>query len=321
MTTLRCGVLVLLCSAAFPWTAHAADIILDGEAACVSIGGAWNGGTCTVDSLIVTVDRLVVPAGTRLYASSVGLAAGEVIIDGVLEVWGGSFQVTRSLLNRGELITYSSVAISGPMLNRGTWLNGWEFSTQNTVVNEWDFQNRGQFSAGMFINRGGVSNYTGWIFGLAVNEGLISNSGYLVISAVDNLGGIADYDGTTFNNGTARSRCGSAWYFQGHGPGFPGGPVGNPIEFDPCQPADALAAIGQSVLVFGQRGIYSKDDTIVFLRLLYRALKRLEAGLEAEAVTLLRTFSAEVYARIGYYPIGGSLILRAARAVELITNP
>ena len=34
-----------------PWQAPAAVIVLDGAAACLSIGGAWTAGTCTVDRL------------------------------------------------------------------------------------------------------------------------------------------------------------------------------------------------------------------------------------------------------------------------------
>ena len=82
MTTLRCGILALVFSVAVPWPAHAADILLDGEVSCLSIGGAWSGGTCTVD-------RLSVPADTRLYARFVGLSAREVFVDGTLTLQDG----------------------------------------------------------------------------------------------------------------------------------------------------------------------------------------------------------------------------------------
>lgn len=67
MTALRCRILALVLSVGVPWPAHAFDILLDGAAPCLSIGGSWSDGTCTVD-------KLVVPSGSRLSTWMVGLA-------------------------------------------------------------------------------------------------------------------------------------------------------------------------------------------------------------------------------------------------------
>ena len=117
------------------------------------------------------------------------------------------------------------------------------------------------------------------------------------------------YDAVMFNNGRLLGRCGSAWELVQPTPVDP--IVGNPIEFEPCQPTEAVAALGRSVLAFGQRGMHSKNDTKVLIRLLSKAFKRLEAGRTAEAVAFLHTFNAEVYAPISYSPVAGSLILRS----------
>lgn len=319
MTTLRCGILALVFSVVLPWPAHAADILLDGEVPCLSIGGTWSGGTCTMD-------RLVVPAGTRLYATSVGLSAGKVIVDGTLDIRGGSFRVTRSLVNRGWLTTYSFVVITGPMWNQGTWENGSQFFSENTVVNEWNFFNKGTFESAMFINTGGVFNYTGWIRnsgGSMVNKGYLLNAGYLDNPAgaiLENHGAIENYDGTFFNDGTAHSLCGSAWYFQPFGP-FPGTPVGNPVEFQPCSPSHAVDKLGKYVLKLGRQGVLSEADTMVLADLLSQARVLLKSGGEEEAVALLHRFNAEVRGQVGgsgWYGLGDSLILRANRALELI---
>jgi hypothetical protein len=60
MMMFRCAVLIVFCAVARPGLAAAADIVLDGEAACVAIGGAWAAAACKVE-------RLKVPAGTRLF--------------------------------------------------------------------------------------------------------------------------------------------------------------------------------------------------------------------------------------------------------------
>ena len=317
MTTLRCGILALVFSAAVPWPAHAADILLDGEESCLSIGGAWSGGTCTVD-------RLSVPAATRLFARFVGLSAREVFVDGTLDISGGSFRVTGPLLNRGRLTTSSFVVITGPMDNLGTWENRSQFFSENTVLNAWNFYNTGSFESAMFINRGGVLNFTGWIRnsgGTFVNEGFMLNAGYLDNpggAILDNRGAIENYDGTTFNSGQALSRCGTAWIFQSFGP-FPGTPVGNPVEFEPCEPTTQVASLGYDVLVLGWHGVISEADAIVLSTHLFSAKELLSLGRVEEAVALLQRFNAEVSGLSGgWYGLGYSLILRANRALELI---
>ena len=317
MAILRCGILVLVCSVVVPWPAHAADILLNGEAPCLSIGGSWSSGTCTVE-------RLDVPAGTRVFATSVGLSAGKVLIDGTLEILGGSFRVTGPLVNRGSLTTFSFVAITGPMWNQGTWRNGSQFTSENTVVNEWNFFNQGTFESAMFINKGGVVNYTGWIRnsgGSIVNKGYLLNAGYLDNPAeaiLKNRGAIENYDGTFFNDGTALSQCGSAFSFQGFGP-VPGQPVGNPVEFQPCSPTQAVDKIGKYVRKLGQQQIISDTDTAVLTNLLFSARMLLKKGGEDEAVALLQRFNAEVRVRVsGWYGLGYSLILRVNRVLELL---
>lgn len=320
MTTLRRFVLVLLCSAALPWTAQAADIILDGEAPCRSIGGVWTGSTCTVD-------RLVVPAGTSLTVTEeVTLATGDLVNHGALYLLG-DFEATRSLTNLGRVENYSYIFLTAPMLNRGTWWNEGGLYATNTVVNEWRFVNHGDFTIGpgVFVNWGYAGN-TGLQFdpiegGSIINEGHLDNYGQMENrpgSVIDNVGSLRIYDAVMFNNGRLLGRCGSA--FEIELPPF-GGLVGNPIEFEPCQPSGAVAALGRSVLACGQRGMHAKDDTIVLFRLLAKAFKRLEAGRTAEAVAILRAFNAAVSARLSYSPVAGSLILRSNSAIQLITNP
>jgi hypothetical protein len=107
MKLLRCGVLVLTCSAAIPLPARAADIVIDGEAACLSIRGAWGYSSCTVD-------RLIVPAGTRMViASGVGFYPASLINDGVLET-NGRFD-PGPFTNRGTLKT------TGPRSTGASW--------------------------------------------------------------------------------------------------------------------------------------------------------------------------------------------------------
>ena len=304
-----------------PWPAAAAVIVLDGEAACVSIGGAWTAGICTVD-------RLVVPGGTGLTVmEEVTLSTGDLLIDGYLELRGG-FEATRSITNRGTVDNYSYIILTAPMLNRGMWWNISGLQATNTVVNEGGFENLGDVTIGpgVFVNWGHTGN-AGLHFdtiagGSIINEGHLENNGQMENrpgSVIDNAGSLRIYDAVMFNNGRLLGRCGSAWELEQPTPVDP--IVGNPIEFEPCQPSEAVAALGRSVLAFGQRGMHSKKDTKVLFRLLAKAFKRLEAGRTAEAVAFLHTFNTEVYTRISYSPVAGSLILRSNSAVQLITNP
>jgi len=137
MTLLRCGVLVLASSMLLPSPARAADIVIDGEAACLSIRGEWGYSSCTVD-------RLVVPAGTRLVvADSVAFYPRELINDGELET-NGRFD-PGPFTNRGTLITNGITVNWGLLVNRGTWVNhGW-LHPHNAVINEWSFENDGFF--------------------------------------------------------------------------------------------------------------------------------------------------------------------------------
>ena len=319
MKTLRCGVLVLLCSAALPWTAHAADILLDGEAPCLAIGGAWTSGTCTVD-------RLVVPAGTRLIAvQDVTLSTGDLLINGALEIFGG-FEATRSVENRGTLHTYSYFVITAPMINRGMWDAYAGVWANNTFVNEWEFQNRSDFQigSGVFMNWGFTINAPGsWFYGGFINQGVFYNTGSVFTShgnPLDNFGAYWQYDGATFNDGTTIGRCGSVFDLSE----FPYGLFeGNPIEFEPCQPSTVVAALGQSVFGLGQIGVLSKHDSQALSLLLSKAFQRLELGREAEAVAILHKFNAKVSARRYSYNsyVGGLLINQSNIAVQLITNP
>jgi hypothetical protein len=315
--TLRCAVLILLCSAANPWPASAADIVLDGEAACLSIGGVWSGAACAVD-------RLIVPADTRLFTvMGISLSTGELVIDGVLQI-EGDFEPTRTLLNRGTLITRSFIVSRAQLLNQGTWLNQGSFYSDSTVVNEWIFDNRGIFEtrAGMFINRGYTVIVSGahiWNSGgLMVNEGNVYNYGYLhnpAGSILDNAGVIVTYDATLFNYGRALGRCGSAYYFQ-----YPWYLVGNAVEFEPCSGADAVGALANDVLALGNRRVLSKDDTILLSGLLFKSSKRLQTGDEVQGVELLQMFIAEVPRRTAF-PIDNLLLARAHAALALVASP
>lgn len=234
--------------------------------------------------------------------------------------------MTRSLVNRGQLTTYSFVVITGPMWNQGTWTNRAGFSSENTVVNERSFYNYGgTFQSAVFINKGGVFNYTGsiWNSGSISNKGYMLNAGYVynpVGAIIENSGAIENYEGTFFNVGTALSLCGSAWYFQRLGP-FPATPVGNPVEFQPCSAAHALNVLGNYVLKLGRQRVLSEADTMGLANLLFRARVLLKWGREEEAIEVLCGFNAEVRGRVGgsgWYGLGSSLILRANRVVELI---
>ena len=299
-----------------PWQAAAAVIVLDGETACVSIGGAWTGGTCTVD-------RLVVPAGTYLFTPvGVTLSTGEVLIDGVLEIQGG-FEATRSIVNRGTLLTEGSFMVNqAQMLNQGHWWNYGGFLSDGTVVNEGFFQNQSfSFQARTFINRMYTVIFDGEILnsgGLMVNEGYVQNNGFLnnaAGSTLDNAGVILTYDGTLLNLGRALGRCGSAYYVW-----FPGDFGGNPVELEPCTDAVAVGALADYVFDLGKRRLLDKHDAIELRNMLKKSSKRLEKGDQAEGLALLQAFIAEVPKRTDF-PVRDVLLARGFRVIELVTSP
>jgi hypothetical protein len=315
--TFRCAILFAFCTAANPWLAAAADIVLTGEAACHSIGGAWSGVACAVE-------RLTVPADTRLFTvPGVALSTGDAIIDGLLQI-EGEFEATRTLHNRGTLITRSFIVNRAQVLNQGSWLNQGTFLSDETVVNEWYFDNRGLFQtrAADFINRmytviapGGQIWNAG---GLLVNEGLVSNSGYLnnpAGSTLDNAGVIVTSDATVFNFGRAIGRCGSAYYVR-----FTGIFVGNPVELEPCTDSDAVAGLAEYVFDLGKRRLIAKSDAIEWRNMLKKSSKRLAKGDQAEGLELLRAFVAEVPTRTGF-PVSNVLLARGLRALELVIAP
>jgi hypothetical protein len=316
MKIFRCAVLFVLC-AANPWLAAAADIVLNGEGACLSIGGTWSGAACAVD-------RLKVPADTRLFTvQGVGLSAGDVFIDGLLQI-EGPFEATRTLHNRGTLITRSFILNQAEVLNQGAWLNQGTFQSDETVVNEWYLENWGLFQvrSGAFINRmhtviapGGQIWNSG---GLMVNEGYVNNAGYLnnpAGSTLDNAGVILTFDATLFNFGRAVGRCGSAYYVP-----FPGIFVGNPVEVEPCTDSDAVANLADYVFDLGKRRLMDKHDAIELRNILKKSSKRLEKGDQAEGLALLQTFIAEVQSRTTI-PVRTVLLARGYRALELVTSP
>jgi len=301
-----------------PWQAAAAVIVLDGEAACVSIGGAWTAGTCTVD-------RLVVPAGTYLITPlspvRVTLSTGEVLIDGGLEI-EGSFEVTRSIVNRGTLINAGSFIVNqAQMLNQGYWWDYLGFVSDGTVVNEGYFHNQGSFQARTFINRMYTVFVEGEILnsgGLMVNEGYVGNDAFLnnaAGSTLDNAGVILTYDGSMLNLGRALGRCGSAYYVL-----WPGAFWGNPIELEPCTDAVAVGALADYVFDLGKRRLLDKHDAIELRNMLKKSSKRLEKGDQAEGLALLQAFIAEVPKRTDF-PVRDVLLARGFRVIELVTTP
>jgi hypothetical protein len=317
MMNFRCAVLFVLCTAATPWVATAADIVLDGEAACLSIGGVWSGVTCTVDRLKVAPDL-------RLFTiRGVGLSAGDVLIDGLLQI-EGDFQAIRSLHNRGTLITRSFIVNRAEVLNQGAWLNQGTFQSDATVVNEWYLENWGllQTRTGDLINRmyiviapGGQIWNSG---GLMVNAGYVNNFGYLnnpAGSTLDNEGVIQTFDATLFNYGRAIGRCGSAYYTP-----FPGIFVGNPVELAPCTDSDAVGALADYVFDLGKRRLMDKHAAIEFRNILKKSSKQLEKGEQAEGLGLLKQFLAEVPVRTSF-PVSDVLLARGRRALELVTTP
>jgi hypothetical protein len=254
-TTVRCVILVLLCSAANPWAAAAADIFLDGEAACLSIGGAWSAATCTVD-------RLIVPADTRLFTvREVGLTTGELVIDGLLQIDGG-FEATRMLLNRGTLITRSLVVSQAKMWNRGTWLNQGAFYSDNSVVNDWILDNRGivQTRSGVFANRGYAVIGPGaqiWSSGAGPMRQRLPRRHVRI--ARREPGRV---------RAVCRRRCGR-----------------RTVKLRPR---------------IGPQGVLSKDDAILFSQLLIEAGTRLRMGDTASGDELMRMFIADVSSRMHF---------------------
>jgi hypothetical protein len=319
MMKFRCAVLSLFCAAANPWPAVAADIVLDGEAACVSIGGTWSGAACTVD-------RLTVPADIQLFTiRGVALLTGDLVIDGLLQI-EGDFEATRTLHNRGTLITASFIVNQAQMLNQGYWLNQGEFLSDETVVNEGYFETQGVFQArtGEFINRMYTVIFSGGNFlnsgGLMVNEGYVANNGFFnnpAGSTLDNAGVILTYDATFINFGRALGRCGSANYFP---PPPPPSFFGNPFELEPCTDAVAVGALADYVFDLGKRRLLDKHDAIELRNILKKSSKRLEKGDQAEGLALLQAFIAEVPRRTGF-PVSDVLLARGFRALELVTSP
>jgi hypothetical protein len=318
MKTMRLRVYVFSCVFALPLPAKAADVLLDGEAACYSLRGEWQyGGSCTLG-------RLVVPAGTRLVTgSSVTLTTGVVINDGTIET-NGTFRPNGTLINRGTLVTNGMTVNAAPLYNRGTWFNhGW-LHPHSLVVNEWNFEQNGYFETctGWFVNRGYMRNSSAlenW-GGLVVNEGLAVNDGY-VYNPSDGYrlenGGALENNGTIVNEGVALGKCGGAWYGSGDY-------SGNPIEFEPCLAADAVDVLANVVLGLNPAGVLSRDDTLLLSSLLFKAGKRLEEEQSSEAAILLDRFRAEVLRLMseGLAPvIGRSLVARADRALELVVQP
>ncbi len=319
MTMFRSALVVLFCSAIAVRPAAAADIILDGEAACASLGGWWSseGDACAVKHLTVPADmRLLIPVG-------VTLATGDLVIDGYLEIRGG-FEPTGELLNRGTFVTRAFIVSQAQVLNRGSWLNEATFLSDQTVENDWYFENRGTFQvrSGAFINvmltaidPGGQIWNSG---GRMVNEGYVTNAGYLYNppgATIDNAGVITTYDATFFNYGRTLGQCGSASYVR-----FPGILVGNPIELAPCTAADAVGALADYVFKLAKERLLDKHDGVDWRNLLKKSAKRLEKGEQAEGLALLQAFIRDVPAKTGP-PVREVLLARGYRALEIVTTP
>ena len=299
-----------------PWQAAAAVIVLDGEAACVSIGGAWSGATCTVD-------RLTVPADTQLFTiRGVALSTGDLVIDGLLQI-EGDVEATRTVHNRGSLYTAGSFMVNqATVLNQGYWWDFTGFVSDGTVVNEGYFEAHSySFQARTFINRMYTVIFDGEILnsgGLMVNEGYVGNDAFLnnaAGSTLDNAGVILTYDGSMLNLGRALGRCGSAYYVL-----WPGAFWGNPIELEPCTDAVAVGALADYVFDLGKRRLLDKHDAIELRNMLKKSSKRLEKGDQAEGLALLQAFIAEVPKRTDF-PVRDVLLARGFRVIELVTTP
>ena len=296
--------------------AHAAEIVVDGQDACLAIGGDWaSGETCVVH-------RLVVPQGTTLViAAGVGLASdGPIRNYGVLDTRGW-FRPDGPTLNRGTLITRGITVNGDELTNEGTFLNyGW-LHPHSRIASYGVFENEGYFETctGQFENYGYMRNgnaIENW-GGLIVNHAIAVNDGYIYNPSdwyeIANYGGFEN-NGEVINHGVLPVGCGGAWYGTGT---F----SGNPVEYEPCDPALAIEQLNADIFELGpqQEDFLTKAQVVSLTSKTARAGKR-----PGESAALVEAFVEEVGELVadGVLPrhIGASLIGRVDRIAVLLAG-
>jgi len=297
--------ILLLAAAVSP--AGAADMILDGEPGCLAIGGIWGGGTCHVtDFTIAAGTNLIVMPGVRLTSDGYFTANGPIHNYGTFEP-GGIIVNNAIILNWGTLI------------NRG-WLH-----PHSAIENEGIFENRGllDICMGVVRNHAYMHNMDiieNWY--MIENEGLLVNDGYihnpdLGFVGITNFGAIENNE-TVDNEGVVLCACGAAWY----GSGFLSG---NPIEYESCDPGEAIRRLQESVMDLGPTGKdrLSKEEIIGLVKVLGRGGKRLAMGHPDLALENLEVFVGEVgriVAEGGLAAwIGQMLVARGDRIIEQVS--
>lgn len=313
----RIAVLVLLLSSCLVAPARSADIVIDGEAGCTAIGGEWTAPvTCAVH-------HLVVQAGTTLvFAAGVGLVSdGPAFNYGVVETHD-YFRSDGPFYNRGSLLTYGLTVNENLLSNERTFLNyGW-LHLHGLIANYGWFENEGTLEtcAGPFVNYGYMRNgnaIENWGT-LIVNHGIAVNEGYIYNPDSDwyripNYGGFEN-SGVVDNDGSMPVGCGGAWYGDGHY-------GGNPVEYEPCDPAVAIGVLNAYISGLGAQGsdILTKAQIVSLTSKTARAGKR-----PGEAAALIEAFVEEVGGLVadGSMPsyIGVSLVGRVDRIAVLLAG-
>lgn len=296
---------------------HAADIIVDGEAGCLAIGGSWEG------TARCSLARILVPAGTRLvFLEGIAVSvSGGVLIDGTLETHGW-FEPNGTLTNRGTLVTLGTTVNAGPIYNDAHWSNYGLLHPHADVVNRGDFDQdfiletcSGAFyNEGFMHNDGYVDNWSGLIFntGIWLNHGNMFNPDddyYLFVNS-----GAFENDGQFENGGRIEGTCGSVWFGTGT-------LEGNSVIEEPCAPVTVAEHLTAVVFEFGKPGAgLTKDETIALTRSLARAQKRMDAGNYPAAEVALGEFlvvAGDLNTNVSVY-VSRAFVAWAERILELM---
>jgi len=299
-------VALLLAAAASP--AIAEDLILDGEASCLAIGGVWDAvETCHVNDFTIA-------AGTTL-----------VVMPGVTIISEGSLVIAGPLINHGTFVANGIIGTSAVIRNTGTFRNyGW-LHPESPIENEGVFENEGLLDVCIGVvrnhaymhNTGGIDNW-----GRIENDGLIVNDGYIYnpdlgFVGITNFGAIEN-NHFVDNEGVVLCACGAAWYGSGS-------LTGNPVEYEPCDPGETIRRLVESVMDLGPTGKdrLSKGQIIGLVKVLGRAGKRLSMDHPDQARENLEVFVDEVGCLVAEGEmavwIGQMLVARADRIIELLS--
>jgi len=289
--------------------AVAVEHVLDGEASCLALGGAWDAGTCRVHNYSI-------PFGTTL-----------IVMPGITLVSESYFTVSGALVNHGTFIGYGIIPNYGPITNTGTFWNRAWLHPEGPIDNHGVFENEGLLDVcvgvvrnhAYFHNADTIENW-----GVIENDGLLVNDGYihnpdLGFTGITNRGAVEN-NGMVDNEGILLCTCGAAWYGSGS-------VWGNPVEFAPCDAGPAIEGLTASVIELGPLGkaCLSKTEVISLIQDLGRAGKRLAMGRPDLAVALLESFVGQVCRLVagGKLPAyaGQELVARADRIIGILPAP